>query len=54
MASDRARGRALMLALVREGVFLNPMGTKLYLSIAHGEGDLVELGEKLEKAVRRL
>ncbi|MCC6821568.1 MAG: aspartate aminotransferase family protein, partial [Verrucomicrobia subdivision 3 bacterium] len=35
LASDRARGRALMLALLRAGVFLNPMGTKLYLSLAH-------------------
>jgi glutamate-1-semialdehyde 2,1-aminomutase len=35
LASDRARGRALMLSLLRAGVFLNPMGTKLYLSLAH-------------------
>ncbi len=35
LASDRARGRAVMLALLRSGVFLNPMGTKLYLSLAH-------------------
>ena len=35
LASDRGRGRALMLALLRAGVFLNPMGTKLYLSLAH-------------------
>ena len=35
---DSARGRALMLALFARGVFLNPMGTKLYLSIAHDEG----------------
>ncbi|MGA1237475.1 MAG: aspartate aminotransferase family protein [Limisphaerales bacterium] len=54
MASDRQRGRALMLALVRVGVFLNPMGTKLYLSIAHGEEDLEELGDKLGRAVGRL
>ena len=32
---DRAKGRGLMLALFRRGVFLNPMGTKLYLSLAH-------------------
>jgi len=32
---DGARGRRLMLALFRKGVFLNPMGTKLYLSLAH-------------------
>jgi len=32
---DSVKGRALMLALFRRKVFLNPMGTKLYLSIAH-------------------
>jgi glutamate-1-semialdehyde 2,1-aminomutase len=26
-----------MLELFRRGVFLNPMGTKLYLSVAHTE-----------------
>ena len=36
LAADRARGRALMLALVRASVFLNPTGTKLYLSLALG------------------
>ena len=41
LASDRARGRALMLELLREGVFLNPMGTKLYLSLAH-DGEAIE------------
>ena len=35
--ADKARGRALMLGLFARGVFLNPMGTKLYLSIAHDE-----------------
>ncbi len=34
---DAARGRALMLGLIERGVFLNPMGTKLYLSVAHDE-----------------
>ena len=29
-----------MLELLRSGVFLNPMGTKLYLSLAHTEADL--------------
>jgi glutamate-1-semialdehyde 2,1-aminomutase len=32
---DGQKGRALMLALFRRGIFLNPMGTKLYLSLAH-------------------
>jgi glutamate-1-semialdehyde 2,1-aminomutase len=34
---DSARGRACMLKLFESGVFLNPMGTKLYLSLAHDE-----------------
>ncbi|MDP8244433.1 MAG: aspartate aminotransferase family protein [Candidatus Hinthialibacter antarcticus] len=34
---DSAKGRCLMLNLFKRGVFLNPMGTKLYLSIAHDE-----------------
>ena len=32
---DGEKGRSLMLALFRRNVFLNPMGTKLYLSVAH-------------------
>lgn len=35
--ADKERGRAVMLGLFKRGVFLNPMGTKLYLSIAHDE-----------------
>ncbi len=27
----------MMLGLVERGVFLNPMGTKLYVSVAHDE-----------------
>ena len=34
---DAAMGRSAMLGLFERGVFLNPMGTKLYLSIAHDE-----------------
>ena len=34
---DKNLGAALMLGLFRRQVFLNPMGTKLYLSIAHDE-----------------
>lgn len=36
---DRRKGRSLMLALFRRKVFLNPMGTKLYLSMAHTQAD---------------
>ena len=42
LAADRGRGRAVMFELLRRGVFLNPMGTKLYLSLAHTEADFAE------------
>ena len=35
--ADRKRARALMLGLFARGVFINPMGTKLYLSTAHDD-----------------
>ena len=34
---DPSFARELMLALFRQGMFLNPMGTKFYLSLAHDE-----------------
>ena len=34
---DSGKGRRLMEGLFRRGVFLNPMGTKLYVSVAHDE-----------------
>ncbi len=34
---DKALGRRVMLELFRRGIFLNPMSTKLYLSLAHDE-----------------
>jgi glutamate-1-semialdehyde 2,1-aminomutase len=39
-ASDRARARAFLLGLFRRGIFLNPMSTKLYLSLAHTGADI--------------
>ncbi|MCI0537765.1 MAG: aminotransferase class III-fold pyridoxal phosphate-dependent enzyme [Verrucomicrobiales bacterium] len=41
LTSDRQRGRALMLELLKRGIFLNPMGTKLYLSLAHDEAAIL-------------
>jgi glutamate-1-semialdehyde 2,1-aminomutase len=38
--SDRARARAFLLGLFRRGIFLNPMSTKLYLSLAHTDADI--------------
>ncbi len=36
---DPLAARRVMLELFKRGVFLNPMGTKLYLSLAHCEAD---------------
>ena len=38
--ADRQRARAFLLGLFRRGIFLNPMSTKLYLSLAHTMADL--------------
>ena len=50
-AGDAARGRALMLALFRRGVFLNPMGTKLYLSLAHDEAAVDAFLDRFDDAL---
>ena len=34
-ASDKRLARRMMLELFERGIFLNPMGTKLYISLAH-------------------
>jgi len=39
-ASNRALARTYLLGLFRRGIFLNPMSTKLYLSLAHNEADI--------------
>ena len=52
LAADRQRGRAVMLELLRLGVFLNPMGTKLYLSLAHSENEIDELADHFSAALK--
>lgn len=54
LAADRQKSRALMFELVRRGVFLNPMGTKLYLSLAHDEAALEVFAERLAAALAAL
>jgi glutamate-1-semialdehyde 2,1-aminomutase len=48
---DKTLARNLMLKLFRRGVFLNPMGTKLYLSLAHDEAVCDDLLQRLEEAL---
>jgi glutamate-1-semialdehyde 2,1-aminomutase len=52
-ASNRKLGAALMTCLLRQGVFLNPMGTKLYISTAHTDGDLEEFGSRFRAALHQ-
>ncbi len=48
---DRALGRRLMLALFERSIFLNPMGTKLYLSLAHDEAVCGAFCDRLDDAL---
>ena len=45
---DKEMGRRTMLGLFESGVFLNPMGTKLYVSIAHDESVCDAFCERLD------
>lgn len=51
---DGDKGRALMLALFRRKVFLNPMGTKLYLSVAHTQSVCDMFLERFADALQAL
>ncbi|QDU89532.1 Glutamate-1-semialdehyde 2,1-aminomutase [Pirellulimonas nuda] len=48
---DKRLARALMLEMFRSGVFLNPMGTKLYLSLAHDEQACDTLLDRFDAAL---
>ena len=47
-------GRRLMLGLFARGVFLNPMGTKLYLSAAHDEQVIADFLGRFRSALADL
>jgi len=51
---DGDKGRSLMLALFRRKVFLNPMGTKLYLSVAHTQSICDMFLERFADALQAL
>ena len=46
--ADDGLRRAALLGLFARGVFLNPMSTKLYLSLAHTERDVADFGARLD------
>ena len=52
LGADRARARAFLLGLFRRGVFLNPMSTKFYLSLAHGQTEVARFLEVARATLR--
>ncbi|MEH6629693.1 MAG: aspartate aminotransferase family protein [Halopseudomonas aestusnigri] len=48
---NKKKGRAMMLELFKRGIFLNPMGTKLYLSIAHDRSICDEFLSRFEDSL---
>jgi len=50
--ADRRRARAFLLGLFRRGIFLNPMSTKLYLSLAHTEADIARFVDVVRHTLR--
>ena len=52
--ADTLMGRALMIGLFDRGVFLNPMGTKLYLSLAHDEADCDALVDRVDDTLEEI
>ena len=53
LRSDRKRGAAVMLELFQHGIFLNPMSTKLYLSLAHDEAVLQTFMQRFLTALNK-
>ena len=52
--ANREKGRQFVLELFRNGIFLNPMGTKLYLSLAHTDEDLQKMLDISREALKRM
>jgi glutamate-1-semialdehyde 2,1-aminomutase len=52
--ADAAKGRAFSLGLFEHGVFVNPMSTKLYLSLAHTVEDLAKVHAVAYKVLKGL
>ena len=55
MNADGAMKRSFLLGLLRAGVFLNPMSTKLYISLAHTDDiidEMLEISRSVLEALR--
>jgi glutamate-1-semialdehyde 2,1-aminomutase len=53
-AANKSLAREMMLGLVRERIFINPMGTKLYLSLAHTHEACDEFCQRLARVLRAI
>jgi glutamate-1-semialdehyde 2,1-aminomutase len=54
LASNRKLGRELMLELLRQKVFLNPMGTKLYISLDHDAATIDIFLDRFRTALQKV
>ncbi|MBC8460479.1 MAG: aspartate aminotransferase family protein [Deltaproteobacteria bacterium] len=52
--SERERARAFTLGLFRNGIFLNPMSTKLYISMAHGDEEIKIIHSMARKVLKEI
>ncbi|CAG4889674.1 aspartate aminotransferase family protein [Paraburkholderia saeva] len=53
-SGDKAMAKRMMFGLFKRGVFLNPMGTKLYLSIAHDEAICGDFCDRLDQVLKEI
>ena len=49
--ADRIKAREFSLSLFKKGIFLNPLGTKLYISLAHSSEDIEHLIEVVDETL---
>lgn len=52
--ADREKARKFALGLFKNGIFLNPMGTKLYLSLAHTDEDIQKMLEISRNVLKKI
>ena len=53
-SADKVLGRKMMMGLFERGIFLNPMGTKLYLSIQHDDAALDGFYDRLRDTMKSI
>lgn len=53
-SGDKTMAKRMMFGLFQRDVFLNPMGTKLYLSLAHDEAICGEFCDRLDQVLKEI